>query len=221
MAFSLVQFNAATGSSANPACTYDSTPTSGNLLVAWVCGALNSTISATPSGWNNLTRSGGGSGGSSRFGFLSWKISAGTESGSQQWTVSGSNSWTCFLAEFSGNHATPLDVENSQLNASGVENTPTVAASAGERLAIIAAELQANSAGQFSGWAITGGHTTTEIEELAAASVIGGGWAYAVIPSASGSYQGTYTTANFVGIGAIALFKGAGAAAATRYRAII
>ena len=104
--------------------TYDSTPTSGNLLVAFV--ATSSSTAPTISGWTGLTTSSTG-GATSRSVRILYKISNGTET-----TVTTNSINTLkFIAvsEYSGiDTTTPVDVENSNLTPTGTttHTSPTI-----------------------------------------------------------------------------------------------
>ena len=216
MAIAFVQAKAINGSSTAPAVTLDAAPTNGNLLVCFIgVGAAQATMTIT--GWTPGTLISGGSGGSARAGRMFYKIASG-DSATVTGALASSNEWVITVAEYSGVDATtPLLVELSQLNISGVNTTPSVTPTGG-LAAVVCCGLGVHvntvsySAEAISG---TGIGTVTERTDTAGASTFSACSFDGFTSSTSGAYQGSGTpSAAGVGVGAVMVFRAAAAAAA-------
>lgn len=209
-----VQSKSATGTSGAFSVTLNSTPTQGNLLVCVCSSAGQLTIAMSSSGWTPLTNSNAG-GGTSRSIRMFYKIAGAGES-STVTTTTTSSAWFIAVAEYSGiNTATPLNVENSQVNASGAtQPTPTVTPSGSEAILIVCGSGVRNNADSFSNQQVNSSTTgVTEREDNTSSGNQTGCLYDKFVGSASGSYSGVATpTTTAVGEGAIAIFNDAVAA---------
>jgi hypothetical protein len=210
MALAFVQSKSANGASASPAVTLNSAPISGHLLVAAIASS-GETITIT--GWTALTIASQSGPVAVDYSIrLFYKKSDGSET-----TVTGSTEnvgWTMAVAEYSGvDTTTQLDVENSQLTASGTTHTtPTVTpTSSVERLLVFATTANAGSR-TWSTEQVNGSATGVNEREDNTQSATTLQLSDLIITSTSGSYNAVATVsgAAAVGAAAIAMFKSSG-----------
>lgn len=109
MAVAFVQGKSASNSTGNASATFTGTPTSGNLLVA-VLSLRNQTITP-PAGWTQVDLA-GWLAGLGQLGIY-YKVSAGSESGAQTWTLGTNDWWALGIAEYSGTATSSALVTNA------------------------------------------------------------------------------------------------------------
>ena len=93
-----VQSKVATGSTANPAATFTSTPTQGNAMIAVLCRTADNAAS-TNAGWTLLTSSGVAA---SRRIEIWWRRAGASEPTTQTWTNATAAAWELTLIECGG-----------------------------------------------------------------------------------------------------------------------
>jgi hypothetical protein len=167
-----------------------------------------STASVTftaPSGWNGGTAV-SASGGSARGMQMSWKISAGTETGAIS-PASGSPT-NCVMVEYQGPFdASPLAAENCQLTASGTTHTtPTVTPTASKAPGLVVAGCAVDATGRTWSTEQVNSSATGVVEDVDAT------WVLFSLPTASiaTSYNAVATVsgAAVIGEAGVMVFKG-------------
>lgn len=213
MAAAYVQSKTAKGSSAAPAATFTSAPTQGNLLVAAAMAMSTTVITMTSTGWTALTSATGGTGGSTRAVRMFYKVAGAGES-SIVTMASGNAAWAIVIGEYSGLAATPLNVENAQVNASSNPATTPSVTPTGTGPGLFVAAMFDNSANASVSAETIGGVASNEREDLFGAG--GSGTAPNavlqdnIITAFTGAAAGSALfSANAAGAGAIAAFNAA------------
>lgn len=197
MAASLVQSKTAAASSATSTATFDSSPTSGNLLIAVVAYVSNSGFATTPTGWNQCSFSGGITHG---FVTIWYKVAGGGESSTVTFTVTTSAVGSIAIFEYSGLTATPFDVgaQATTAFASSIASGTTATTAQADEL-LIAGVATPEVTRTFSNtWTNSFARISQHNRQEVASRVV----------SATDTYTTTeaWTTASW-GVGAIAAFK--------------
>ena len=215
MAIAHVQSKGAVGSSATPAVTLDTGPTQGNLLVASVFSSSTTAIGASASGFTVLTSTSGGSGGSTRAARMLYKV-AGAGEASTITLSAGNAPWSMNVVEYSGTAASPLNIDNAQINASSTSQpTPsvTISGTPTEAVAVCMGGVRSGSV-TFSSETI-GGVAANERVDSPGSGVASSALYDRIITSPSGSIGGASTASGAqVGAGTIAVFNAGAVAAA-------
>jgi hypothetical protein len=185
--------------------TFGGAPVAGNLLVFMAASTASVTFTA-PSGWNGGTAV-SASGGSARGMQMSWKISAGTETGAIS-PASGSPT-NCVMVEYQGPFdVSPLDVENCQLTVSGtVHTSPTVTATATKPPGLIVGGCAVDATGRTWSTEDVNSSTSGVVEDVDATWVL---FSKAVTALAAANYtiDATVSGAAVIGEAGIMVFKG-------------
>lgn len=206
MAWARVQGSgAASGTGTTATVTLSATPTSGNLLVAWVF-FKTSTGATGPAGWTGLGNQSDAGVGAQTSGELWYKVAGASESTSYSWTLPSSVVWIAGIEEWSGGHATPLDVETSGRNSTTTSfTTGTAVNPTDNKEMLVVLGFGSRAAATWSGHAVGGASAT---ERWDAQNTIGASLAtYTFTTAAATTYQGTATAStSTTGVGAIAMF---------------
>jgi hypothetical protein len=188
--------------------TFGGTPVAGNLLVFLAASTANVVFTA-PTGFTGGTAR-NQSGGSALGAQLSWKLSAGTETGAIS-PASGTATYCC-LVELQGPFTSPpLDVQGSQINAAQQQQpSPSVAPATGVQRLAVGAAMQDGTAQTWtegsSGFTNLSGALSEDID------------AKGQIAHQLGSFSSTTVYTGFsdsaiAGVGMIAIFTPAAALA--------
>lgn len=211
MAIAFVQTAKGSATAAQASATFGATCTTGNLIIVSISQGNVTTI-PTVTGYTALTSGAAGSGATSIYTQIFWKISAGTEkiiTGSGGGTVN-----TMVVSEYSGiASVSPVDVENA--NVAGVSGTtvttPTLTPTAGlNELLIFSTAIRESVAATWSTEQVNG--SATGVNERGDIQPGTGSPAAQlsdlIIASTTGTYSATaVATAGTNNTSAIAMFK--------------